>query len=329
MSRTDSKRSIVKLRSGASFGTGIIISENAILTARHVVDLDEVSTRGMMPDPTATRIIGAFSMGETTVDRLVFPNQPDVDLALALIHDPKGIPKAYCCAVSARPSSVINVGDEVMLHGFERSDGDVQSESLRIMEIHSDVGAYICNKAVPRGFSGGGVFSDDVLVGVGYARNHDKGRSYFYGGQELIALLKSSLAPGSVNWATGDVSPLRAYPIGPAVDPTYTTASLYHFINACVRLYGGARAIAAVGAANAARIDSGPAADYRSLVSITELPAPEFNPHGFWLNAVVEAGRKSPRMLAALLQSVDDEQLDPQATSEKAKVLRHLRGPLT
>lgn len=317
---------VVKLRCGNSFGAGVILSAFTVLTARHVVDPEGRTLCGQTADAEFVRVFHADSLGELSGDSLVFPAANDIDLALVQIREPKRFPVARRCPVRQDASHGINVGDEVTFHGFDRDVGDVQPMKRRIVEVHGRAGAYVCDGSIPCGFSGGPVTSEGALVGISYARDHDQGQSYFYGGSALSDML--SVVPSeSLNWSMSTVHHLRRFPLGPGIPSMRSTSGLPKFIRACQRLFAGKKAIEAIALANAARIECGPDPFQRGLIDVSDLPDPHFALHGFWMGAVIEAGLKSPRMLAALLESVDTESLDSGAREEKNRMLAYLVKP--
>jgi hypothetical protein len=100
---------------------------------------------------------------------------------------------------------------------------------------------------------------------------------------------------------------------------------LARVIDAAVRLYPRLEALLILAEANAARTACGPDSGTRGLVEVQELPDPMIALRGFWIAAFVDAGLKSPRMLAALLIAVDgDGRLGSEAHIEKEAALRHL-----
>lgn len=317
---------VVKLRNGPHYGAGVILSSSVILTARHVVDPNGYSLNGLPVDPYCVRIQNGFSVGEWRADELLFPAQPEIDLALVRLFEPKRIQPEFRCPVRPDPSETVALGDEVVCYGFAQEDGDVQRMPRRIVEVHGRAGSYICGESIPQGFSGGPVLVQDALIGITYARHHDQLQSYFYGGKALIDIL--SLIPNdSIDWETGKVHWLRRFPLGPGIDPVLTSAGLARFIRNCMRLYGGGKAIEAVALANADRMECGPNSGNKGLIDIAELPDPSFSPFNFWLTAILQAGLKSPRMLAAMLGSVDSELLDKSARDEKERMLIYLVAP--
>ena len=111
------KRSTVRLLGKAngnvSFGTGVFVSESAILSARHVLDPAGNSTRGLPTDPSLVRGQSSAFSGDRVIDEVMLPSTPDVDLALAILRPPKSVNREFCCEVRADPYASVNVGDEV------------------------------------------------------------------------------------------------------------------------------------------------------------------------------------------------------------------------
>jgi hypothetical protein len=71
-------------------------------------------------------------------------------------------------------------------------------------------------------------------------------------------------------------------------------------------------------------MECGPDTGDKGVVNSAELTSAGVDLLAFWSQAVSAAGRKSPRMLAALLHAVEDESLDTRARAEKARVLDYL-----
>lgn len=327
MTRQERANSVVRFShedtSGSSFGSGVVISPSTILTARHVVDPHEASNAGLSVDSRALRVQGAaFGAATVTVDELRFPSDGNIDLAVAILHPPKMASLDACCTLPMDLTSAINIGDQVTFAGFERNDGPVEQDDLRIQSVHGNAGVFVCNRSIPRGFSGGPVFNDALLVGIAYARNLDQGRSYFYSGYELARLVKD-FAIGELK--VENAHELRKYPIGPAMPPTEVAARLSTFIAKCVTMISRQESKNAVARANQMRLECGPDSGMKGLIDIAHLCDPDRNLYQFWFDAFMIATSKSPRMLAALLISIDDEAFTAAERAEKSDILKRLQ----
>jgi V8-like Glu-specific endopeptidase len=312
-------------QSGASFGSGVLVSPSTILTARHVVDPRGASNTGRTVDGRALRVQGAaFGIGTVTVDELRFPTDGSIDLAVAILRPPKLASIDACCALPTDLTSAVNVGDEVTLMGLSRHDGPVEQDDLRVQSFHGNAGVFVCNRSVPRGFSGGPVFSGALLVGITYARNHDQGQSYFYSGHELARLVEDCAA-GEIKREAVEGHALRRYPLGPAMSPNEVAARLSNFIAKCVSMIGAQQSKVTVARANQMRLACGPDTGTKGLIEIAFLREPALDLYGFWFDAFMVATSKSPRMLAALLLSIDDDSFTANERAEKADVLTRLQ----
>jgi len=301
------------------------VSASAILTARHVVDPEQKSTRGERVEPDTVQITGRFSHGEMRPDELIFHQRPEVDLALIVFHPPKGISLEFRCPVHKDPAINISVGDEVLCHGFAELAGDVQAAHRRVAAVDGRAGAYVGDASVPQGFSGGPALSDGALVGIMYARNHEQLQCYFYGGKALADILRH-IPSESIDWTPRAAHRLRRFPLGPGISPGDTTSRLHIFIRNCTKLFSGIKAIETIAIANAARRECGPDTGDKGLIDIAELPDPSIRLFEFWLTAIVQAGQKSPRMLAAILSTIDTDLLEPASRGEKARMLDWLEN---
>jgi hypothetical protein len=213
---TDFRDSVVRLvnRVGdrPSWGSGIFVSPSLVLTAAHVVAAPHADGRTPAPREQIEIESAGFS-GRQRPDFIEFAKASDIDLALLSLRAPKGVSPDFVARVNAEPLRSINIGDEVTACGFASIDGARQTDRLRVLRIHGNAGALICNKAVPEGYSGGPIFADGLLVGIMYARNLSQGQSYFHGGQALMEVLNAYARELSL--VRDAPSPLRAYPLTP------------------------------------------------------------------------------------------------------------------
>lgn len=301
---------------GTSYGSGVLVAPDTILTARHVV------ANGTIEVPEQVRVESMGALHRPTVDRFSFPDQAHIDLALAFIDAPKTLMPHPQCVLRSNPREAVNIGDEVQVAGITSEHGDIQVSTLTILAIHDHAEAYICDRSVPEGYSGSPVFANGALVGIMYARHFSNGQSYFYGGPQIAALLAQ--AKVTVDWTDESISPLRQYPLTPAIPPFETSARLIKLISNCAALYGSLRALEIVATANQARLVCGPDSGAKGLINTNYLPEPAFNLIGFWHGAFIKAGLKSPRMLAALLLALDDDNLGQTSLIEKKNMLAYL-----
>lgn len=80
--------------------------------------------------------------------------------------------------------------------------------------------------------------------------------------------------------------------------------------------------------ANSFRLEADPGDATVTLIKQSRLRSPEDNPPiDFWIDAFNEAGKHGPRMLAALLLSIDDAQFDEQAKQSRRELLKFLSQP--
>lgn len=313
---------------GTSFGSGAVLTTATILTARHVVDPDGLTLQGRQPDPRTVRLQGPALDGGLalmTVDQLRFPDDPAVDLALAIIQVPKAASAQNLCTLPTEAEPAVQVGDPLICYGCSRADGPIERDTLLIQSVHGHAGVFVCNKIVPHGFSGGPVFSGGLLVGVTYARHQIQGQTFVHTGYELRQLLTKQTI-GELKQVSGRIHVLRRYPLGPAMSPNEMTARLGRIIDKCVTLYGPQRAIALIAQANQMRMECGPDNGDKSLIQLAFLPTPHFDLYGFWHQAFVMATCKSPRMLAALLLSLDEDAFTATEAAARDDVLLRLES---
>lgn len=320
------RQSVVRIHycgpEGELFGSGVFVAPTAILTARHVVDPSELSIAGGAPPVSAVTVESNAFFGRREPRSFSFPADPGSDLAIVFLQPDHAVGVEYCCAVRAQPANDFTIGDEADVFGFSSRDGDVEGDQVRILALHPRAGAYVCNRPLPQGFSGGPVTIDGGLIGLAFARNPVQGRAYCYGVGELRLLFDSLTLP--VTWVEHDLSPLRQYPIGPAIGANEILMQLGHVIDAYVNLYSGRTAIRVVAEANKLREECGPKTDRRGLIELGSLPNPDIALSEFWFDAFVQAGKKSPRMLAALVNVIDRDSLEEAARVELEAFLKRI-----
>lgn len=324
----DSTSGVVRLvtpgAQGPVFGSGVFITPSSVLTARHVVDPTLLSIGGARPPARQVRVEGmAVRAASVVVDELRFPDDPDIDLAMAILHAPKGADPTHVVQVVGAGVPAVNVGDEVAIAGFQLIDGAAELERVTLNGVHPDAGAFIVDKSLPQGFSGGPVLANDLLIGVSYARDHRQGRTYVQAGTALQRFIAAA-AVGDVLVGDGGFSGLRRYPLGPAMPPAEATALLADFIQKLIQLVPPGEAARLVDRANLLRLECGPDNGLRSRIERYELPSPNFDYAGFWYGAFAQASAKSPRMLAALLTVIDDEPFTAGERQQKQRVLARL-----
>jgi hypothetical protein len=310
---------VVKIVSSEGrFGSGVILSDDTFITAMHVLCRADDT-----PEPLSSLGIQVKGkIGQMTPDKILPPATDQIDLACGKLFGPKRFPREQSCAIAYDLNFAVNVGDHVTALGFSGILEDVQTLDLKIVGVHGNAGSFIVDRAVPEGYSGGPVFSSGQLVGIMYARNHHQGQAYFYSGACLRSQL--SLVGDSLTWGKDPTSPLRRYPLGPLVRSDDVFRMLHALIALSASVYSGNAAYGAIGRANAERKHCGPDTGAKAYLDTSLFPSPMYDPYGFWMTAFTEAGKKSPRMLAALLFIFDDELLSPKARQEKLAALNEL-----
>lgn len=304
---------MVRIVCGQRFGTGVLISPRDILTAAHVVEHGKI---------TDIQVTGqAFSGTRKAVD-ISYDNRQDI----AILHlDPVGA--AHGSAYRPLPETEVvlaNVGDKVTALGFANLDRDLEERALEYSAFDGVANMFVLNPAVPEGFSGGVLMRNDDVAALTIARNTGSLSSYAYPIAQALDFIRTR-AKGTVVYATVQVSELLRYPLGPMV-PLQETLSACGTLVRVLRQYGPDEARQAIADANQARTEAGPPPTAASHIDLSGLPRPEFNPTGFWHGALGEAGKKSPRMLAALLLVIEDNNLTTVQRQERTHFLRRLES---
>jgi TIR domain len=117
--------------------------------------------------------------------------------------------------------------------------------------------------------------------------------------------------------------PLHAYPVGPLVPLHLIDSSI---ITAYAATFTVEEAPLILAKAASLRIAADPRDPRLTYVAPYDVPAPTYiAPRTYWQNVFAEAGRHGPRMLAALLLSVDDWQFKAQAKQDRSALLQKLR----
>jgi hypothetical protein len=311
---TEAWPSLVRIIQRSQFGSGLIISSTDILTAGHVVS----GARG-----AELRIVGQAWGGAR--EPVAVSIHPDPAFDVALLHlDPTGAaPPSAIHSIPGLSAPLANVGDWVNVFGFSTIDRDLERTTTEITSIDGIANLYVLNSAVPAGFSGGIIVTDDRVAGLTIARNTDSQRSYAYPIGRLIPFLQQ-YTRGDVEFESTPTSPLRRYPLGPMVRSDVVIAECRRLIDFFIENFRGKDAIDAIGAANKERRDCGPPSGPKGLINFARLPDPFFANVLFWQEAFIEAGKKSPRMLAALMRVADEDLLNEEQRRDRAHLLREL-----
>jgi hypothetical protein len=318
-------RILVNTPRGMTFGSGTLVSPQTILTARHVVDPFESSLAGTAIDLATIGVESREYMGQRRPARVSFPPDGKVDLALIHLADAHRLDVDLCCPIRAHPERDFSVGDEAAVGGFSLQVGDAESDKVRIMQSHPATASWICNRALPQGYSGGPVVVEEGLVGVLYARNSQQQQAYFYGHGHIRSLLEDCQVSPIVRDVV--ISPLRQYPLGPAVPRMEVLSELHAVIAAYIELYQDVFLVAGtVARAVDMRQKCGPVAGAEGILNMGYLPNPLASVAAFWTEAFQAAGLKSPRMLAALLLVAPDDALNGPARDARIAFLEKLRN---
>ncbi len=118
---------------------------------------------------------------------------------------------------------------------------------------------------------------------------------------------------------------LKTFPRGPFVPPHRVPASITH---AFAELIRASEARQLVSTANRFRQEADANDRTVTLIQQFRLREPATNAAiDFWTDVFVEAGRHGPRMLAALLLSLEDQEFPDQARQDRHTLLDYLRNP--
>lgn len=305
--------SIVRIVTSTAHGSGVIVSDADVLTAGHVVDsVQDVGVTG--PAWSGARSpVGASR-----------PSDPSVDLAILHLSPERATARSQISMPIA--THAVQVGDRVRVAGYSTRDRDLEVKTYEIASFDGVARALVLDRPVAPGMSGSPAFAESGLAGLVFARHFDHQATYLVPLIHIVEHVRAS-ARGTVRWVDEAPSPLRRYPLGPAVPPSETLARSFELIRAYVIRFRGSRAYEAIARANAARRACGPESSHRGLIESAELPNPDLDPYGFWQQAFAEAGLKSPRMLAAVLSIVnDDDSLDAVSLGQRNDFLRDLEA---
>jgi hypothetical protein len=304
---------IVRLLAEGIQGTGLLISDVDILTARHVTAAGK-NLRASGQPWTGVRDIAATS----------FAADPYTDLALAHLSPAIQPLAAGCCSLVPSCAGAIQVGDEITVAGYSTRDLDLEERSFELTAYDGAANVLVLDRPAPEGFSGSPAFADGRLAGVVFARHLEQQCTFVHRLDEVIALVRAS-ARGKINWDEQPPHWLRAFPLGPAVDGAQVFARAHLLIEAFVKLYDASRARMVIARANADRVNCGPATGERGTLDHNYFPRPEIDLFGFWQCAFVEAGLKSPRLLAALVSAPEDDLLTHEQRQARGALLNALK----
>jgi len=139
--------------------------------------------------------------------------------------------------------------------------------------------------------------------------------------KQLITLLPPQKMP-SPYIPIPDIHPLKKYPTSPMVQPHIVSTSL---IQEYARLIRQHEALQVIAEANAFRLEADPNDPKTTIIKEFQLvPVYTVAPYAFWLDAFKEARLHGPRMLAALLMVVPDDQFEPKARENRRQLLDNL-----
>lgn len=138
---------------------------------------------------------------------------------------------------------------------------------------------------------------------------------------DILKVLKNGDQP-SIAPARNDIHILHAYPTGPLVPPEMISRTI---IESYSRLIRQSEAKLIVSEANAFRIEADPGVTY--IIHLHKATPPDkVSAFDFWMEIFDYARLQGPRMLAALLLTIPDDQFDTRAKIARTKLLAQLRN---
>lgn len=155
---------------GLGTGSGFLAAPNLVVTNRHVVcDEDGAAAR--------ERIVVHLGGGAQTVERIRFPPDPDIDLAiLELAPSGKSAPTE---PVRVGYSGLVEVGERVLAIGFPLPEGESVEENLLLdhgimnrIRTRTNRREFELGVKVSSGMSGGPIFNDrgEVVAVITFVR---------------------------------------------------------------------------------------------------------------------------------------------------------------
>jgi hypothetical protein len=304
--------SVVRVRVGKRFGSGLQLAPGYVLTADHVIGAEPQGESAYVES-------SAWSMPQRvhTVHRY-----PAGARDIAVIEIPKDIIAAPGAPIASSQGGLVSVGDEVVVTGFSTADRDMETDRAAVASFDKTADCYVLNKSLPEGFSGSPIFVDGIVVGVVFARNFSAGRAYFYRVDAWLDFVRACCGD-ALSIIEGKFPSLRRYPRGPMVPRHDVFGMCGELITYYKRAYRGYNAEALVAKANSARRNADPEVRLNGLLDLDDLPDPN-SPPTFWPSAFAYAGLKSPRLLAALIEASDEESLSTQERRARSEALRTL-----
>lgn len=176
-----------------------------------------------------------------------------------------------------------------------------------------------------------GIPLDPAQIPYGLRCKHALDMLKLGGLKSVAGKLKDMLGPSIVNSAPGSTPkrtavafehPLKQYPTGPLVPSELVCAELVQSYAQLIRQFEAQQVIAD---ANRFRLEADPEDPAATTIKEFQLlPVYSVPPYAFWLSAFVEARLHGPRMLAALLMVVPDDQFGVKARSNRHALLDSL-----